>query len=176
MDRRQTSVRKLPAGDDLLKDLPFATYVDRYGVSSDGANRSIVDVFASLRQPLPLFIKALMLLRTIMLAPLQIKGPGWRQMSTPIDRKRAYRVGDTIGGWRIYRLDDHEIVTGLDDWHLKFRVSLRRLRHQSGGLVTFSTAVQTLNMFGRLYLAVILPFHRIVVRSLLSGAAKAGRI
>jgi hypothetical protein len=66
-----------------------------------------------------------------------------------------------------------ELVTGRNDKHLDFRVSVIR---EAGKRVVFSTAVMTHNTFGRTYLAAILPFHRFGVRGLRTNAAAAGRI
>ena len=63
---------------------------------------------------------------------------------------------------------------GFDDWHLDFRVVVDVLalgadRQQ----VTATTLVRTHNWMGRAYLALIMPFHRMIVRTMLAQAAKA---
>jgi hypothetical protein len=64
-------------------------------------------------------------------------------------------------------------VMGFDDWHLDFRVivdvaALGADRHE----VTVTTLVRTRNAVGRIYLATIMPFHRLIARTLLAQAAK----
>ena len=56
-----------------------------------------------------------------------------------------------------------ELLLGEDDSHLDFRVSV--LRHDGGMVV--ATAVRQHNRLGRAYFALVRPFHRVVVRSLL---------
>jgi hypothetical protein len=71
--------------------------------------------------------------------------------------------------------NDAEIVTGGDDKH-DFRVSVRRLTDAGANRVALTTIVSPHNFFGRAYLFVILPFHRLGVRTLLANAVAAGRL
>jgi hypothetical protein len=69
-----------------------------------------------------------------------------------------------------------EIVTGGDDKHLDFRVSVCKLDGLGTNRVALSTVVRPHNAFGRAYLCVILPFHRLGIRTILANAVVAGRI
>lgn len=70
-----------------------------------------------------------------------------------------------------------EVVVGLNDDHLDFRTQFRTdtIRLGPDGpdlcLITVSTIVRIHNRMGRAYLAVIMPFHRLIVRSLLKRIA-----
>jgi hypothetical protein len=80
-----------------------------------------------------------------------------------------------ISFFRLYEQDASEVLLGEDDSHLDFRVSVRcepvaGAHHQ----VIATTVVHCHNTLGRLYLLVIAPFHRRVVRSALHRAARAG--
>ena len=63
------------------------------------------------------------------------------------------------------------LVAGFDDRHLDFRVVVDVTAAGQGQQVTATTLVRTHNWLGRTYLAIILPFHRLVVRSLLKQVA-----
>lgn len=65
-----------------------------------------------------------------------------------------------------------EIVLGEDDAHLGFRVSFLRRPSAGGVEVVATTVVHVRNAFGRAYIAVISPFHRIVVRASLRCLAE----
>ena len=151
--------------------MPNATYIDSFSVPRAKADASIVEIYAAVLGALPPWFKALMMVRTALVAPLGIAGPGWAELNRRIDTTRAYAVGDTIGRWRIDHIDADEIIAGYDDRHLDFRVSVRR-----GADIVLTTAVKTHNAFGRLYLATIKPFHRFGVRRLLTNASKAARV
>nr|WP_254787295.1 DUF2867 domain-containing protein [Variovorax sp. OV700] len=77
-----------------------------------------------------------------------------------------------IGIFRIYETHVDEIVLGEDDRHLDFRVSV--MRSSAGDSLTAVTVVHCHNLFGRNYIRLIAPFHRLVVRSALERAARAG--
>jgi hypothetical protein len=55
-------------------------------------------------------------------------------------------------------------------------VSVRRLTEAGAARVALTTMVNPHNFFGRAYLFVILPFHRLGVRTLLANAVEAGRL
>ncbi len=63
------------------------------------------------------------------------------------------------------------LVAGFDDHHLDFRVVVDVTASGRGQQVTATTLVRTNNWLGRIYLAIILPFHRLVVRALLRQVA-----
>ena len=77
-----------------------------------------------------------------------------------------------VAFFRIYAQDAHEILLGEDDTHLNFRLTVRCERGSQQLIVT--TVVQCHNALGQLYIRVIAPFHRLVVRSALRRAARAG--
>ena len=70
------------------------------------------------------------------------------------------------------RLGDADDDDALHD----FRVSVRKLTEFNTSRVVLSTAVSPHNFFGKAYLFVILPFHRMGARMLVSNAVKAGRL
>jgi len=105
--------------------------------------------------------------------PLGIAGMSYVDLAQPIDIGRNYVVGDKIGRWTLFAKHQDELITGANDRHLDFRVSVFR---DARPRIVLSTAVMTHNTFGRAYLATILPFHRFGVAKLLGDASAAGRI
>ena len=77
-----------------------------------------------------------------------------------------------VAFFRIYAQDAVEILLGEDDSHLDFRLTVRCEPGSQQLIVT--TVVHCHNALGRLYILVIAPFHRLVVRSALQRAARAG--
>lgn len=115
------------------------------------------------------WVTALMKVRDFCVGPLGLKTTS--QLS---------RLGEGGGSGRVhyFRLLEsrpREVVMGEDDSHLDFRLSLLcQPPNQSAGSprrLVFSTVVQCHNPLGRVYLAVIAPVHRMVVRS---GLRRAG--
>jgi hypothetical protein len=86
--------------------------------------------------------------------------------------------GKRIGIFKIYETSTHEIVLGEDDIHLDFRLSVLYLaKTGSAGSrpsLILSTVVNCHNLLGRIYITLIAPFHRLVVKSCLQKAARIG--
>ena len=133
----------------------------------------MIDLYAGALSHLPGVFKSLLVLRSILVKPLGIAGVSHRDLVAPIDTMKSYAVGDKVGRWTLYGQHCDELITGADDKHLDFRVSLFR---EDRARVVLSTAVMTHNTFGRAYLTTILPFHKFGVARILTDAAAAGRI
>jgi hypothetical protein len=94
--------------------------------------------------------------------------------STQLQTARTAGAMRRILFFRIYEQDAQEILLGEDDHHLDFRVSVRVEPTGGATQVIFTTVVHCHNLLGRVYLLVIAPFHRLVVRSTLQRAARTG--
>ena len=83
---------------------------------------------------------------------------------------------ERIDFFRILARSDRELILGEDDRHLDFRLSLLlRVRPDgSGDELVATTVVRCHNALGRVYLALIARFHRLVVISNLSRASNKG--
>jgi hypothetical protein len=81
--------------------------------------------------------------------------------------------GDRIGFFKIYSVMDEEIILGEDDWHQDFRFSLFRTTGRAPKVFA-ATCCKRHNLAGRAYLALILPFHKLIARSVLDKAVASG--
>jgi hypothetical protein len=144
----------LPASSTLAADQEKYPYRDsncrpvlRQAVSSD-------ELIAAFLAAPPGWVDTLMLARDRIVSRCGLKTAGPSQ-GVP---QAPFRVGQQLGVFRILHLTSSEAVLGEDDRHLDFRVSLlidaRQLR--------VSTLVRPHNVFGWLYLAIILPFHHLI--------------
>ena len=106
------------------------------------------------------WIDALLALRNILVAPFGLKGG-------PAKDDGA----DVIGIFPVVTETPKRLVAGFDDKHLDFRVVVDVSDAERGRAVTATTLVMTHNLLGRAYLATIMPFHKIVVKSMLRRVA-----
>lgn len=119
----------------------------------------------------PPWLSALMRLRDALVAGFGVKTS--KQLQNPGGQDRARRIYI----FKIYETRQHEIVLGEDDRHLDFRLSVLRQAAPSADQqprLILSTVVHCHNRFGRAYIMLIAPFHRLVVQSSLRRAARAG--
>lgn len=82
--------------------------------------------------------------------------------------------GPVIGYLPVLSRSATELVVGADDRHLDFRatIQLRAVAENEREFVT-GTVVHCHNRLGRVYLAAIAPFHRVIVRANLERAVRA---
>jgi hypothetical protein len=164
---------QLPPESRLRDSLPRMDYLDSFEVPSRTPEEDVVVIYAAALGHLPKVFKHLLVVRSHLMKPLGITGVSYGDLARPIDTERSYAVGDKLGRWTLFAKHRDEIITGKDDKHLDFRVSVFR---DARPRIVLSTAVMTHNVFGRAYLATILPFHRFGVAKLLGDASAAGRI
>jgi Protein of unknown function (DUF2867) len=109
----------------------------------------------------PRWIEMLLSLRNLLVAPLGLKTSG----ESPTSPR------EMIGIFPILSQAPDRLVAGFDDRHLDFRVVVDVAPSGPGQQVTATTLVLTHNMLGRIYLAIIKPFHRLVVAAMLRQVA-----
>ena len=90
--------------------------------------------------------------------------------------KEHYVVGERIGRWPIYHLTENELVAGLDDKHLDFRLSVLKSTEDGAPKVIVSTVCYVHNLFGKVYLFFVVPFHKWGVQKIIKNAVADGRL
>ena len=151
----------------LLADADFA---DAYRLIVKGPALDATAAAQRVFSRTPRWVSALLALRNRIVATIGLK----RTDEAAFDESLPAEHRRRIGFFPIVSEAPDRIVMGFDDWHLDFRVavdvlSLAADRQQ----VTATTLVRTHNWVGRSYLALIMPFHRAVVRTMLAQAANA---
>lgn len=89
----------------------------------------------------------------------------------PSDYNEEFKLGGYIGFFKIYEITENEIILGANDKHLNFRVSILN-DHANEYNIKVTTLVLINNSFGKIYMRLIAPFHRIVVSSMVKKAYK----
>jgi Protein of unknown function (DUF2867) len=76
-----------------------------------------------------------------------------------------------IGIFPVISETPDRLIAGFNDKHLDFRVVVDVAAPGNCREVTATTLVKTHNWLGRTYLAIILPFHRLIVPAMLRQVA-----
>lgn len=112
----------------------------------------------------PWWVAGLVLLRNMLVLPLGL-------IATPSafrrEAVRANGIGDRIGMFPVVALAEDEVLLGLDDRHLDFRVSVRVFREGTAQRGVVTTLVRFHGKLGRTYFIPVLPLHRVIVPSML---------
>jgi hypothetical protein len=139
--------------------LPGAQFGDAYSVAVDDAALTARQAAERMLGRGPRWIDSLLALRNFLVAPFGLK------------TRAPNEARDIIGIFPIVSHTPDRLVAGFNDKHLDFRVVVDVASTGHGQRVTATTLVLTHNLLGRTYLAIILPFHRRVVRAMLRQVA-----
>lgn len=82
--------------------------------------------------------------------------------------------GEQLGLFKVLYKSETEVILGEDDKHLNFRISLFLTPSSTIGRkdLIISTTVQIQNWLGRVYFAIIKPFHKVIVPVMLKGIVR----
>ena len=144
-------------------------FLDCYTVAILPPDRPLPEILQYVLIEMPGWARMLMRLRDRIVGFFGIKTT--KELPQNNSFRKSVAVGDHIGFMKIRSMSEQEIIVGEDDSHLNFRVSLRREPGEAG-LVSLATLVHRHNLIGRLYLALIMPFHKLIVKSRLAAAAR----
>ena len=144
--------------------LPGAQFADAFQVTVTGQELDAISAATLAFGRAPAWINGLLQLRNVLVAPFRLKS-GQLEIGSPSGR---------IGIFPVLHQSKNQIILGLDDRHLDFRLRVdiadRGAAHQT---ITATTVVRTHNLFGRAYLRTILPFHRVIVKTMLAQAVRS---
>jgi hypothetical protein len=166
----------VPAGSALGTDIVSNAYFhDSWRAPMTRPELGIVEVFFALFGHNPRWMKLLLIVRNAAARLAGLETPTVAEIIKPTVREQ-YGVGDKIGPWPIFFIGDDEIIAGRDNKHLDFRLSVLKAVDGDAASVVVSTICTVHNVFGKIYLFFIVPFHRHGVQSLMSNAVAAKRI
>jgi Protein of unknown function (DUF2867) len=142
--------------------LPGAQFVDAFRLETDGQALDARHAAERMMARQPRWAEALLTLRNLLVTPFGLKTSGASETAPR----------EMIGIFPVLSATPDRLVAGFNDKHLDFRIVVDVAA--SGATtqnVTATTIVLTHNWLGRSYLAIILPFHRLIVRTLLRQVA-----
>lgn len=169
----------LPEGSVIHDALPNAHYADAYQTVDPRPDASALQTWLDVVARTPGWTQALMGVRNRLVRIVGLKDLGQLhhvhgRRTDPQDAS-SYRAGDRVGIFILRHLDDREVVMGQDDKHLDVQVSLCKQLVDGQPMVTVSTVVHIHNALGHAYMAVVTPFHRAIVQSMLRRVAAPAR-
>jgi hypothetical protein len=167
---------EVPASSALDRAMVGASdFRDSYRVALAHPERGMAEIFFAVFGHTPLWMKATLILRNAFARLAGLEVPAVAEIMTP-EVRNTYRVGDKIGPWPVFFVGDNEIIAGRDNKHMDFRLSVLKASDGQAPHVVVSTVCSVHNLFGRIYLFFIVPFHRAGVQGLLARAVRAGRL
>ena len=150
-------------------------YWDCFETNLGRPDLSAQELYLEIFSHFPQWGKWLLLLRNKVVSVFGISGPTSAELDG-LKVKQSYVVGDKIGLFTLFSQNRDEVIAGGDDKHLAFKVSVLKVAEPGATKVVLTTIVDPHNLFGRMYLFLILPFHKVGVKTLMRNAIAAGRI
>jgi hypothetical protein len=154
------NVKAITPEVDPLTLLAGAQFIDAYRVAINDTSLDARRAAQCMFERQPPWVEALVAMRNILVAPFGLKTSGEGEPAPC----------GIIGLFPVLSETRDRLVAGFDDRHLDFRVVVDVAPCDLGQQITATTLVLTHNLLGRFYLAIILPFHRLIVRTLLQRA------
>jgi Protein of unknown function (DUF2867) len=149
----------VPAPFDCSVVMPSADFSDAFALDVDEPD---LDALTATRRAFarqPGWIAHLLAVRNALVKPFGLK-PG-ADTTLPASRR--------IGIFPIVTASPDRVVLGFDDTHLDFRIVVDvQTKSPTTRRVTVTTLVHRNNLLGRVYLATIMPFHKLIVPTMLA--------
>jgi hypothetical protein len=166
----------VPSGSMLSAEgIEHAYFRDSYRAPLSRRELGIVDVFFAIFAHHPLWMKLLLIVRNEAASLAGLNAPTASEI-LHVEFKDRYVVGEKIGVWPIFALNENEVVAGRNNKHMDFRLSVLKVPDGDGMSVGVSTICTVHNLSGKLYLLFVVPFHKYGVRKLMASALAAGRL
>ncbi len=89
----------------------------------------------------------------------------------PKDYNEHFKIGGYVKFFKIFSISDNEVVLGADDSHLNFRAIVKNDKSESFNIKVI-TLVEYNNYKGKIYMGIIKPFHRQIVKRMVKNAYK----
>ncbi|MFK4511947.1 DUF2867 domain-containing protein [Bradyrhizobium daqingense] len=160
-----STVREVTPDVDAGTLLTGAQFADAFRVEIGAATINAREACTRMVLHGPRWIDALLQLRNILVTPFGLKTSG----------ESAPAPHGMIGLFPVLSETPERLVAGFDDHHLDFRIVVDVTGDGRDRQVTSTTLVRTHNLLGRTYLALIMPFHKLVVRSMMGRIVEPAR-
>lgn len=156
-------------GDSLLKGIGYDDFLDYWGIKLNRTDVDIHDLVNCFFTAAPGFVTGLMKLRDSIVGKMGLKTVGDYSKR----KKVSFEPGKDMGLFKMFQMNDHEAIIGADDKHLNFRVSLYVKPGIQNTEVLISTVVLFNNRWGKVYMTLVSPFHKIVVKGMIKQIQKS---
>jgi hypothetical protein len=144
-------------------------FCDSFSKKIKHNNLTSIEVCLEIATQMPAWIEFLMSMRNWIVSKLGLKDLGGLQDVSRGKLGTEYVVGERVGIFTLLSLTEHELVLEDCDKHLNVRVSFLVEPEEEATIVHVSTVVHVNNLFEKMYMFFVTPFHKIIVPSTLKA-------
>jgi len=162
--KQKVHTSQVPENSMYRNYLEVIDFSDTYKVKLINSDISIESIYINVFTHSPKWVDNLLLLRNKIVG---VFGLDTNKERAEVNKENLI-IGSKTGIFKIYAINENEVIAGQDDKHLNFRISVLKQNNE----VFLSTLVQYNNWFGKVYFFIIKPFHKHIVKALLKNAIK----
>ncbi|HBK7236266.1 DUF2867 domain-containing protein [Vibrio cholerae] len=163
----------IPRHSELFDYVQGAYFADSFSREIPYRNQTALDIYLEVATQTPSWISFLMEMRNRVVSMFGLKHLGRFQDAASGYSAANVKIGERLGIFTLLSNKEHEIVLEDSDKHLDVRVSF--LLDVIGDKVTVhaTTVVHVHNLFGKAYMFIVAPIHKVIVPSSLKILAQA---
>ncbi len=144
--------------------LPSTDFSDAFAIDVQDAALDAPEAARRAFAGKPDWIASLLSIRNLLVRPFGLKTGA--DANLPAHRR--------AGIFPVITSSPERVVLGFDDTHLNFRIVVDvKALNETARRVTATTLVHRNNLFGRIYLAAVMPFHKRIVAAMLARLCSA---
>lgn len=165
----KVTAKPIPTNDFLASQRTKHSFRDALSAPLSKPTLSAAKAQLSIFSHMPNWVNTLMSIRNKI-----VKYFGFKVgTSTSLEMKKTeLKLGDAAGFMTVISVKDHEVISFAEDKHMQFYMSVTTDDQQT----TVSTLVNLKTPIGRLYMAMITPFHWVIARVVIHNAVKEQRL
>ncbi|WP_298486742.1 DUF2867 domain-containing protein [uncultured Maribacter sp.] len=164
--KKKVKEEKTELNDNQKTILPKIDFSDTFSTTNHINN--IEEITKLVFNITPKWINSLFALRN------KIVGLFGLKMEIPNDYNEQYKVGGYIKFFKIFSISDSEVILGIDDSHLNFRAVINNDKSNSNNIKVI-TLVEYNNLKGKIYMKIIKPFHKQVLKRMVKNAFRESK-
>jgi hypothetical protein len=158
---KKVSEEKTILTEELKKLLPKIDFHDTFSTSN--RKDSLQEITNLVFNTTPKWVEVLFHIRNKIMAWFGLN------MKKPADYNEEYKVGGYVQFFKIFSIDENKVILGADDSHLNFRAVILKDESLVNNIKVI-TLVEYNNWKGKVYMSIIKPFHRLVVKNMVKNA------
>lgn len=160
---------QIPKTSGLKSISKNASYADAFYVAGIPEQMSVLNIYLTMVNNTPSLVNCLLQIRNKLVKCLGLQDVGKLGNVDSSSLAVTGYIAEKLDIFHIESISDNEMILRLDDKHLDIRLSVLKENMDKGSKTVISTLVFYHNLSERVYMCLIAPFHKIVIKRLMKA-------
>ncbi len=175
---KKSSIKEVNFDSNYLisKDIDKANYTDNFRLTSEKLEHlpEPKDLMIAFFLSFPRSFKTLLHTREFIAKFLNLKTASATDKSSRLEKLYGFKgnIGEKIALFEVLDKTENELLTGQNDSHLDFKLSFISFGGKNNANLELATTVILNNTVGKIYFALVKPFHRFYLKRILRQMEK----